>query len=369
MTIGDATRSYERWLRGHCAVVRPDLARKHARMAESPFVFLRGTFYRWIQLWPTACAPVADAPRVLSVGDLHVENFGTWRDSEGRLIWGVNDVDEACVLPYTQDLVRLATSAILAIRQRHFALPAREACEAILAGYVASRDRGGRPVVLAERQRWLRQLALNELRDPVVFWAKFDSLPLAGGSIPRADLRALMPDRKLPYRVVRRVAGVGSLGRPRFVALARWGNSLIAREAKALLPSAAVWAHDGSAASIHAGSLLRRAVRVPDPFFAVRHQWIVRRLAPDCSRIELNELPRRRDEQKLLRAMGWETANLHLGTRRAHVGADLKARPHRWLERTASAMADLVSDEWREWRRERAGAADQPVRRTTASPE
>ena len=31
----------------------------------------------------------------LSVGDLHVENFGTWRDSEGRLIWGINDFDEA----------------------------------------------------------------------------------------------------------------------------------------------------------------------------------------------------------------------------------------------------------------------------------
>jgi len=32
---------------------------------------------------------------VLAVGDLHVENFGTWRDAEGRLIWGVNDFDES----------------------------------------------------------------------------------------------------------------------------------------------------------------------------------------------------------------------------------------------------------------------------------
>jgi len=36
---------------------------------------------------------------VLAVGDLHVENFGTWRDAEGRLIWGVNDFDEAWRLP------------------------------------------------------------------------------------------------------------------------------------------------------------------------------------------------------------------------------------------------------------------------------
>jgi uncharacterized protein (DUF2252 family) len=24
-----------------------------------------------------------------------VENFGAWRDVEGRLIWGINDFDEA----------------------------------------------------------------------------------------------------------------------------------------------------------------------------------------------------------------------------------------------------------------------------------
>ena len=50
----------------------------------------------------------------LAIGDLHVENFGTWRDKEGRLIWGVDDFDEAYSLPYTHDLVRLAASAEIA---------------------------------------------------------------------------------------------------------------------------------------------------------------------------------------------------------------------------------------------------------------
>jgi hypothetical protein len=94
-----ATRSYETWLASRIPVVRADLRFKHERMRESPFVFLRGTFYRWIERWPTLCRTIADAPRGLAVGDLHVENFGTWRDAEGRLIWGVNDVDEACELP------------------------------------------------------------------------------------------------------------------------------------------------------------------------------------------------------------------------------------------------------------------------------
>ncbi|HWW88444.1 MAG TPA: DUF2252 family protein, partial [Vicinamibacterales bacterium] len=109
MEIHDVTRSFERWLRRQTRIVAADLKLKHRRFHESPFVFLRGTFYRWIQQWPEACSDIADAPQVLAVGDLHVENFGTWRDAESRLVWGINDVDEAWRLPYTQDLTRLAT--------------------------------------------------------------------------------------------------------------------------------------------------------------------------------------------------------------------------------------------------------------------
>src|SRR5688500_3482257 len=160
MNIIEATRAYEGWLGRQTAVVRADLRRKHELIAESPFVFLRGTFYRWVQLWPAVCAPLADAPPVLAVGDLHVENFGTWRDAEGRLVWGVNDLDEASALPYTSDLVRLATSAVLAVRDKGTAVRVRRICASILEGYAASIERGGRPVVLAERHGWLRQLAL-----------------------------------------------------------------------------------------------------------------------------------------------------------------------------------------------------------------
>ena len=55
-----------------------------------------------------------DTDVVLSVGDLHVENFGVWRDSRNELVWGINDFDDACELPFTSDLVRLATSVVLA---------------------------------------------------------------------------------------------------------------------------------------------------------------------------------------------------------------------------------------------------------------
>ena len=102
-----------------------------------------------------------------SVGDLHIENFGTWRDAEGRLVWGVNDVDEACRLPYTNDLVRLGTSAMLAADHGLFALTRRAVAGANLDGNPTSHERRGRPLELAERRRWHRRIALSRLRDPV----------------------------------------------------------------------------------------------------------------------------------------------------------------------------------------------------------
>src|SRR4249920_322285 len=84
MDIRAATSRYERWLATHTTLVSRDVRLEHERMSASPFVFLRATFYRWLQLWPTICADVDDAPRVTAVGDLHIENFGTWRDVEGR---------------------------------------------------------------------------------------------------------------------------------------------------------------------------------------------------------------------------------------------------------------------------------------------
>jgi hypothetical protein len=143
-------------------------------------------------------------------------------------------------------------------------------------------------------------------------------------------------------------AGVGSLGRPRYVAVADVHGGLVAREAKAFVVSAATWAK-ATPAAIPPARLLQRAVRCADPFYAVTQGWIVRRLAPDCSRIELDELPDWRDEARLLRAMGFETANIHLGSLDRRVIRDLDARPRRWLEKAAEKMADVVREDWRSW--------------------
>ncbi|OLB27106.1 MAG: hypothetical protein DMG41_13650 [Acidobacteria bacterium] len=167
MNIFKATADFERWLAKRLPIVRQDIALKHQHMADAAFPFFRATFYRWLQLWPEVCPELAKAPPVLAVGDLHIENFGTWRDEEGRLIWGVNDLDEAWPAVYTLDLARLATSAYLAISSEHLSLTRREAAEAIEEGYRDALAAGGKAFVLAEHHQWLRVLALGKLRDPL----------------------------------------------------------------------------------------------------------------------------------------------------------------------------------------------------------
>src|SRR5215475_2771316 len=127
-----ATKEYEDWLRTRVRVVEEDFLLKHREMAKSRFSFLRATFYRWVPLWRDVCADLAEAPRVLAVGDLHLENFGTWRDQEGRLIWGINDLDEAARMPYTLDLVRLVTSVIIAGRENKLKISPAQAASAVL---------------------------------------------------------------------------------------------------------------------------------------------------------------------------------------------------------------------------------------------
>src|SRR5580692_10209861 len=118
--IATDTSEYEGWLARFGPLHTQDLKYKHTQMnnPKDPFPFFRGTYYRWVRLWMTSSPELLDVPRILSVGDLHVENFGTWRDSEGRLCWGVNDFDETDELPYTTDLVRLATSVRFARKSR-----------------------------------------------------------------------------------------------------------------------------------------------------------------------------------------------------------------------------------------------------------
>ena len=359
--VVEATEDFERWVARQVQIVPGDLSLKHRHMAEAVFPFLRATFYRWAQLWPEVCPELSRAPRVLAVGDLHVENFGTWRDAEGRLVWGVNDFDEAWPASYTADLVRLTASAYLAIEDQHLVVTRREAREAIESGYRDAIAKGGGPYVLAEEHNWLRKVALSKLRDPVRFWQKIEACPDFRGKLPPSIhglLRGCMPVKQPTLEMKTRIAGLGSLGHPRVLGLSQWHGAHIVREAKRLTRSAWLWAQSGGGKSgtdreqLQQENIVRRAVRIPDPHMHFLNGWVVRRLAPDCCHIELSSLPEERDEERLLYSMGWEAANLHLGSSEkvASLKKDLARRKGRWLRDAAKAMAEATTKDWNLWR-------------------
>ena len=122
-------------------------------------------------------------------------------------------------------------------------------------------------------------------------------------------------------------------------------------------PSAASWAAGKDDAAVGYGEALASAVRCPDPLVRVHGSWLVRRLAPDCSRIELATLSRSQEITRLLTAMGRETANVHVGTtgavdadRAKSIRKDFKHRDGGWLRDAAGEMLDAMLDDWEQWR-------------------
>jgi hypothetical protein len=355
MDIIRATKEFEFWLSRQIPVVRSQLNDKHKKMAQDPVQFLRGTFYRWAQLFPRVCPDLAKAVKVLAVGDLHIASFGTWRDGFGRLIWGVDDFDEAYPLPYTSDLARLAVSAVLDESDGKIKVNLRKVCDVILEGYRSGLVKGGRPFVLEEPHKWLRKIALDCLDVPADFWKKMDALPAVRQGIPPAAQRALaslLPAPRLEQRIVRRIAGVGSLGRPRYVAVVEWLGGQIALEAKAATPSACVWANPSVGTRIYYQEIMDQAVRCPDPFVRLRGKWLVRQLSPDSSPIDIETMRGRADQDRLLHAMAWETANVHLGTKGAasRIMSDLQRRPGKWLRSATRNMVKMILKDWKEWK-------------------
>src|SRR3954453_4446749 len=218
MSFRDDNNAYEAWLARQCDVVAEDIKAKHRLMKDNAFMFLRATYFRWARQIPQICPELMDAPRLLCIGDLHLENFGTWRDADGRLVWGVNDFDEAAIMPYPLDLVRLAAS----IRLADLPLGRQAATAALLRGYSEGLAQP-QPALLDEGETWLRPYAAETEKKSKKFWEKVDNYPKAKPPPGvGARLIASMPKDAESIRFCSRAAGTGSFGRPRYIAVAFW---------------------------------------------------------------------------------------------------------------------------------------------------
>ncbi len=346
--------AYEDWLRKQLGkdVVAKGLREKHKKMAEGPFPFLRATYWRWAETILDICPEFAKTPKVLAVGDIHIENFGTWRDVDGRLVWGVNDFDEAAKMPYALDLVRLATSALLGFGQ---SASARAVCANILRGYRRGLD-DPRPIVLDHAYAWLRELVVVPEKQRERFWTKLEGLTSGKKRPPARYVRCLtkaMPDQTLKIAIFARQAGAGSLGRPRWVGVADWRGAPVVREAKAALPSAWTRANGRGGRTLHITRIATGRFRAPDPWFALEDDIVVRRLSPNNRKLDAEAHLLDLMSKKMLRTMGRDLAAAHLGAddRRKLIKRDLARRKPRWLESAVERAAGFVRREHKQWQR------------------
>lgn len=351
--IHQSTKAYEDWLRRQLGrdLVDEDLTHKHDKMRESPFAFLRATYWRWAETVLEICPEIADAPHTLCVGDIHLENFGTWRDADGRLVWGVNDFDEAAEMPYVLDLVRLGASALVAGRPQATRYDA--ICTELLTGYREGL-KSPRPIVLDRDQRWLRELVEVSEKKREKFWKKIEKVK-AERAPPRYRkvLSAAMPDPDVAIdKTARRVAGAGSLGRPRWIGMSDWRGAPVVREAKAVVQSAWVLAHNKGKGKIRCGEATNGRYRAIDPWYRIADGIVVRRLSPNNRKIEAGEELGPLLSPDMLRLMGFDLAGVHLGTadHSKAIQRDLARRKPGWLKTSASKMAKAIEAEHIEWK-------------------
>ena len=349
--IHESIRRYEDWLHIQLGdeLVEKDLVRKRDKMTKNAFVFLRATYWRWAETILTVCPDLADAPPVLAIGDTHLENFGTWRDAEGRLVWGANDFDDAAVMPWPLDLVRLAASALLAGGDS-----AEDICDALWEGYVAGLAKP-QPLILEREHRWLRREIMLPEKERADWWRKLapgGKARKAGAAAPErfhAALAAALPVEVDPLPVFARTAGTGSLGKPRYTAQIAWLGGPVVREVKAILPSAWAVFGPGTGTEILAGTIAHAVTRAVDPHYRVADGLVVRRLSPNSRKIEVKDAGAVLMSAEMLRLMGREIATCHAGDaiRLDAVRADVAHRDSAWLRGHARAAAKAVKHDYK----------------------
>lgn len=244
------------------------LTRKLAAMADDPFSFFRGTNHLYAA--SVADSPLLhEAPRTLVCGDLHLDNYGSFKGDNGLVYFDMNDFDEAVCAPFTVDLVRVLSSLQVAARSWKLAdEDAHNLCRRFVDTYAAALvdgkprwvERATAVGIVRDLLRGLRNrkrapyLRERTVRDGNQIRLRVDGhRTLAAGRDEARRARRILEayaqqgnghgQRFVAVDVARRIAGTGSLGLERYVVLARPENdpdTLRLIDIKLAIPS--VWA-------------------------------------------------------------------------------------------------------------------------------
>ncbi len=302
------------------------LARKYALMRTARHPFLRGSCALFYRAW--SASPILDsAPAAWISGDLHVENFGSYKGDNGLTYFDLNDFDETALAPATWDIARLLTSILVGARDIGLDTGSSTALvQRALAAYVTE--------IRTAKSRWIeRETARGVVRDLLVQAGTRTRTQLLNRYTRRKGQRRLFtPDdrRILPVSttarmraermihaiaktsteadffdvidVAQRVAGNGALGVERFVVLVKGHghpdrNALIdlkQQRHSSVAPSSPsvqpVWSSDGERVC----AVQHRAQAIsPALLRAVSDRtrsFVLRELQPVADRLDLSSL-------------------------------------------------------------------------------
>jgi uncharacterized protein (DUF2252 family) len=230
------------------------VALKVERMAADPFAFFRGSCHRFVAAWGEL-RPPDPGPEILLCGDLHLENFGAYRDDAGEFLYDINDFDEATVAPCSIDLVRCAASILLAAEIWNLSpLEANGMVLTYLDEYRKSvtmpehspaigatapllwrgpiRDLLGKTAMATQaelldhqtelKRNGTRQIIRSKLKHPALGRSRADFIKEAVAEYGRAKGTEQYYE---PLDVTGRIAGIGSLGLDRYLVLVAGGGS------------------------------------------------------------------------------------------------------------------------------------------------
>jgi uncharacterized protein (DUF2252 family) len=227
---------------------KPKLLRlKLRRMLADPFTFFRGTNHLFVADWPELQPPEV-GPDILICGDLHLENFGAYRTADGDFRYDINDFDEAMITSSSLDLVRCTASIFLAAEQwkllpthatsmalaylEHYRKAILAATRVGAVGEVAPHSghgaiwellgstASGIQEALLEKNTKRRSSAPPKIRRTdshiAISPKRFE---LIRGAVEAHGQKLGMADQFRVHDVTGRIAGVGSLGVRRYLAL------------------------------------------------------------------------------------------------------------------------------------------------------
>lgn len=299
------------------------LALKYRKMRASPFVFLRGTCALFVERLPVRDLPKSPATWVC--GDLHVENFGSYKGDNRLVYFDLNDFDEAALAPATWDLVRFLASVLVAASD--LSLRRREAlalCTDVLDRYAAALATGKARWIERETAHGGVRTLLDQLRTrhrPAFLdrrtTRKGRQRLLRKDGVKAFETTAKQRDRVVEFMtafastqpdpaffevldVADRIAGTGSLGMDRYVILVRGngspdGNYLLdlKRTApSALVPRSSIAQPRWQSEAHRVATLQQRMQAIPmaflHPVAIGRRAFLLRELQPSEDRVALD---------------------------------------------------------------------------------